>query len=165
MSENFGSFLSYSDQPAGSSSSSSAYIEAVNGARFVKGFGITALVYALAMIFGITFLGGGIGVGVGLFVFRYDSGAFYRYLGIAMLVLAVAGLIVPFGIFLGPLVLSTAVLLKGVGILKLLSKEGREDDDWVVTRKRALIGSASSGIGLLITIQLLIVAIIFTLIP
>jgi hypothetical protein len=43
--------------------SSHSFREAVNASRFVKGFGITALVYSLVSMFGVSLLGGGIGLG------------------------------------------------------------------------------------------------------
>ncbi|HEU4391629.1 MAG TPA: hypothetical protein VFV34_27825 [Blastocatellia bacterium] len=45
---------------------SPAYSEAVNASRFVKGFGITALVQSLLMFTGINLLGAGVGLGIGL---------------------------------------------------------------------------------------------------
>jgi hypothetical protein len=45
----------------------------VNGSRFVRGFGITALIYSLVGVVGVPLLGRGIGLGVGLFIMRYDQ--------------------------------------------------------------------------------------------
>jgi hypothetical protein len=45
----------------------------VNASRFVKGFGITALIYSLVGVVGVPLLGGGIGLGVSLFIMRYDQ--------------------------------------------------------------------------------------------
>ncbi len=160
MSESFNSLPSFSDQAVSYAGQSSAYTEAVNSARFVKGFGIAALVYALSTVLGMAILSGGIGVGVGLFIFRYDTGNYYRYLGIAMIVLSIAGGLLPFGFFLGPLILSCAVLWKGVQVLRVLSKEGREDKDWPATRKRAILGSVASGFGTGITVILLLLSIV-----
>lgn len=161
MSDNF-TPLSFSDASPESQPASAAYIEAVNGSRFVKGFGITALVYALTTVCGIALLGGGIGIGVGLFILRYDSGTYYKYLGIAVIVMAIAGAALPLGVFLCPAVLSGAVLWKGVEILQLLSREGRNDDDWPATRQRALVGTITSGIGIAISLILLLLTIIGT---
>lgn len=47
---------------------SDLFIQAINDSRFVKGFGLTALAYVFVSVFGLTLLGGGIGVGVGLFI-------------------------------------------------------------------------------------------------
>lgn len=160
MSENFAPPPSFSDQTTSYQNQPTTYTDAVNHARFVKSFGITALVYALTTVLGMPVLGGGIGVGVGLFILRYDTGNYYRYLGIAIIVLSIAGALLPFGVFLGPLILSSAVLWKGVEVLRVLSREGRDDDDWPVTRKRAIIGSVTSGIGIAITILLLLLSIV-----
>ncbi|MFN7944377.1 MAG: hypothetical protein U0Z53_03420 [Blastocatellia bacterium] len=132
--------------------SSPTYNNAINDARFVKGFGITAAVYAALTILGIGLLSGGIGLGVGLFVLRYDSRTYFRVLGIVLMVLAVLGAILPFG----PLVLSGAVLGKGIQTLGVLSREGRNDDEWAPGRKRALIGTIAAGVGLLLSLLVMV---------
>ena len=48
----------------GATYNSSSYNQAINDSRFVKGFGITALIYALVSILGLTLLGGGIGLAI-----------------------------------------------------------------------------------------------------
>jgi hypothetical protein len=123
---------------------STAFNQAVNDSRFVKGFGITALIYALTSLIGMALLGGGIGVGAGLFIMRYDNARYYRILGITVIVFALLGAVVP---FLGAGVLSGAVLFKGLQVLRVFSKEGHNDEDWSPSRKRALIGTVASGIG------------------
>ena len=160
MSDNFTPPLSFADASPEGLPASVAYIEAVNASRFVKGFGITALVYALTTGCGISLLGGGIGIGVGLFILRYDSGTFYKYLGIAVIILAIAGAAIPLGLFLCPIVLAGAVLWKGIEILRLLSREGQSDEDWAVTRKRALTGAITSGAGIVISLSLLLLSVI-----
>ncbi|MCI0661507.1 MAG: hypothetical protein L0220_10570 [Acidobacteria bacterium] len=85
-----------------SSYSSPSYNEAVNAARFVKGFGIAALAYSIGLLFGKV-LGGGIGLGIGLFIMRYDAAKYYRVLGIIVMVFAVVGIFFP---FIGPAILS-----------------------------------------------------------
>ena len=122
----------------------SKYNEAVNDSRFVKAFGITALIYALASLTGIALLGGGIGIGVGIFIMRYDTARYYRMVGIAVIVFAILNYVVP---FVGAGVLSGAVLFKGIRVLGVLSKEGRNDEDWAPSQRRALIGTVASGIG------------------
>jgi len=74
-----------------SSYSSSSFNEAVNAARFVKSFGIAALTYSIGLLFGKV-LGGGIGLGIGLFILRYDSAKYYRVLGITVMVFAIVGI-------------------------------------------------------------------------
>jgi hypothetical protein len=152
----------------GATYNSSSYNQAINDSRFVKGFGITALIYALVSILGLTLLGGGIGVGTGLFIMRYDSARYYRILGIVVIVFALLGWIIP---FLGAGVLSGAVLGKGLQVLRVLSKEGHNDEDWAPGRKRALIGTIASGIGLAISALIMLlfiiglIAIFFNLVP
>ena len=148
------------DAPGSSFYSSPAYNEAVNASRFVKGFGITALIYALAILTGIALLGGGIGVGVGLFILRYDSDLYYRLLGSAVIVSAIGAFIVPLGVFIGPVMLSGAVAFKGMQVLGVLSKEGQSDEEWKPSRKRAIIGTIASTVGLAVSLLILLVAII-----
>ena len=131
----------------------SPFNEAVNASRFVKGFGITALVYSLVSIFGLTLLGGGIGAGVGLFIMRYDDAKFYRILGLVVIIFAIVGGIIP---GLGSGILSGALVRKGIQVLSVLSKEGREAKEWGPSRKRVMIGIITSSIGLLISITLMI---------
>jgi len=141
-----------SEPPASAYYSSASFNDAVNASRFVKGFGITALIYSIVSIFGLTLLGGGIGVGVGLFIMRYDEAKYYRVLGIAVIIFAILGAFIP---FLGPAVLSGAIVGKGIQISKVLSKEGRNDEEWVPSRNRVIIGTIASGAGLLISVVLM----------
>src|SRR5215510_8779858 len=134
-----------------SSYSSPSFNEAVNAARFVKVFGIAALSYSIGLLFGKV-LGGGIGLGIGLFIMRYDSAKYYRVLGITVMVFAIVGIFFP---FLGPAVLSGAILGKGIQVLGVLAKEGRNDEAWMPSRTRALIGTIASGAGLLISLSLM----------
>jgi hypothetical protein len=132
--------------------SSPAFNDAVNAARFVKGFGIAALVYTLfVLIFGIL-LGGGLGLGIGLFILRYDATRYYRILGIIVMLFAIVGAFIP---YLGPAVLSGAIMWKGIQVLGILAREGRNDEAWVPSRKRVLTGTVTSGLGLLISIILM----------
>src|SRR5512139_2995095 len=87
--------VTYSAQGAVIDNNSPIYSQAINDSRFVKGFGLTALVYALVSVLGFA-LGGGVGVGIGLFIARYDSAKYYRMLGIALIVFAIIGYVVPF---------------------------------------------------------------------
>lgn len=135
----------------------SSFSEAVNASRFVKGFGITALIYALVSALGMTLLRGGVGIGVGLFIMRYHEAKFYRILGIAVIVFALLGGSIP---FLGSAVLSGAVMGKGIQVLNVLSKEGHDKQAWGSSHKRAIVGTITSGIGLLISIFLMILSFI-----
>lgn len=134
-------------------STSTSFNQAVNDARFVKAFGITALIYALTSSLGMPLLGGGLGVGAGLFIMRYDDAKYYRVLGIVVIVFALLGAMVP---FLGAGVLSAAILLKGLQVLRVFSTEGREDEEWAPGQKRALIGTVSSGIGTGVSVILMV---------
>ena len=68
--------------------SSPSFNEALRTSRFVKGFGITALIYSVVSISGLNLLGGGIGGGIGLFIFRYDDARYYRVLGAILMIFA-----------------------------------------------------------------------------
>jgi hypothetical protein len=145
--------VTYSAQESVIGNDSPVYSQAINDSRFVKGFGLTALVYALISVLGLTLLGGGIGVGVGLFIARYDSAKYYRILGILVIVFALIGYMIP---FLGASVLSGAILGKGIQVIGVLSNVEKKDEEWQTGRKRALIGTVASGAGLGISVVLLI---------
>src|SRR5262245_12280978 len=147
----------YSAQETVIGNNSPLYNQAINDSRFVKGFGLTALVYALISVLGLTLLSGGIGVGVGLFIARYDSAKYYRILGIVVIVFALIGAVVP---FLGAGVLSGAILGKGVQVISILSKVENKDEEWQTGKKRALIGTVASGAGLGISVILMVLFII-----
>ena len=102
-------------------------------------------------------LGGGVGIGIGLFIARYDSAKYYRILGIAVIVLAIIGYIVP---FIGTSVLSGAILGKGIQVMSILSRIENKDEEWQTGRKRALIGTVASGAGLGISVILMVLFII-----
>lgn len=144
-------FSSDDPGPDTGASLSPQYLEAINAARFVKGFGITALIYSLLLFLGINLLGAGIGLGTGLFILRYDQQKYYRVLGIIVIV---AAILVPIS-FLSPVILSAGVLWKGGKALQTFGREGSEDDDWQVSKTRALIGTICSAIGLLFSLLFL----------
>jgi hypothetical protein len=124
----------------------SAYIEAVNDARFVRTFGIIALLGSI-----LIFIGGAVAIGVGLAVMGFGSGRYYRALGLAVVILGVLGFILgPFRI-IASIVLGAGVAWKGKKILDTLAQEGKDDADWQVTRKRAITGIVLSVIGILIS--------------
>ena len=145
--------VTYSAQGTVIDNNSPLYSQAINDSRFVKGFGLTALVYALISVLGLTLLGGGIGVGVGLFIARYDSAKYYRILGIVVIIFAILGSVIP---FLGASVLSGAILGKGIQVMSVLSKVENKDEEWQTGRKRALIGTVASGAGLGISAILMV---------
>ena len=149
--------VTYSAQKSVIGNDSPIYSQAINDSRFVKGFGLTAFVYALISVLGFTLLGGGIGVGVGLFIARYDSAKYYRILGIVVIVFALIGSMIP---FLGASVLSGAILGKGIQVVSILSKVENKDEEWQTGRKRALIGTIASGAGLGISVILMLLSII-----
>lgn len=156
MSTNLNLFTSDENVYPDSIKLSPQYLEAVNASRFVKGFGITALVYSLLLYSGINLLGAGIGVGTGLFILRYDRQKFYRVLGIIVMVIAI---LLPIT-FISPVILSAGVLWKGWRTLRTLGREGQSDDDWQVSKQRALIGTITSGAGLIFSLLFLSFAMI-----
>jgi hypothetical protein len=145
--------VTYSSKESVIGNDSHLYSQAINDSRFVKGFGLTALIYALISVLGLTLLGGGIGVGVGLFIARYDSAKYYRILGIVVIVFALIGYVIP---YLGAGVLSGAILGKGIQVISVLSKVDYKDEEWETGRKRALIGTVASGAGLGISVILMV---------
>ena len=148
---------SYDERPSSFESNlSPKYLEAVNASRFVKVFGITALVNSILLFLGISILNAAIGVGAGLFILRYDEQKFYKTLGIIVMVCA---LIFPIP-FLGTIALSVGVLYKGWQTLQTLGREGKEDEDWPISKKRATIGTVCSGLGLIFTIIAMVLTIL-----
>jgi len=129
-----------------SGSAPSPYINAVNDARFVRTFGIIAL---LGSIF--FFIGGAVAIGVGLAVSGFGSGYYYRTLRLTVVVLAILGMVLDGFGFSAPIVLAAGVAWKGKTIFERLALEGKDDPDWEVTRKRAQTGMILSGIGILIS--------------
>jgi hypothetical protein len=142
--------------PVPLSSTLSDYNNAVNASRFVKGFGIAVLAYSVLLFLGINLLSSAIGIGTGLFIFRYDEVKFYRVLGGVVMVLA---LVAPLP-FLSPGVLATAVLYKGTHVLGVLNRSPREDPDWKETRSRTILGIVTSGLGLLVCLVIAVLVII-----
>lgn len=122
----------------------SAYLDAVNDARFVRTFGIIALLGSI-----LIFIGGAVAIGVALAVMGFGTGRYYRALGLAVVILAILGFFLwPFRI-IASIVLAAGVAWKGKGILNTLALEGKDDSDWLVTRKRAITGIVLSVIGVL----------------
>ena len=124
----------------------SAYIEAVNDARFVRTFGLIALLGSI-----LIFIGGAVAIGVGLAIMGFGSSRYYRVLGLAVVILGILGFVLaPFRI-IASIVLGAGVAWKGKNILNTLAVEGKEDADWQVTRKRAITGIVLCVIGILIS--------------
>lgn len=122
----------------------SAYVEAVNDARFVKTFGIISLLGSLITC------GPGFMIGFGLAVLGFGSTKYFRVLGVTVMVLGGLSLLFrPFAA-IAALVLGAGIIMKGREILNVLEKEGREDSDWEATRKRTKIGLITSAIACLI---------------
>ena len=124
----------------------SAYIDAVNDARFVRTFGIVALIGSI-----LIFIGGAVAIGVGLAVMGFGKERYYRALGLAVVILGILAFIFsPFRI-VASIVLGAGVAWKGKKILNTLALEGKEDSDWQDTRKRAITGIVLSVIGIVVS--------------
>ncbi len=122
----------------------SPYIEAVNDARFVKTFGIIALIGSLITC------GPGVMIGVGVAVLGFGGTKYFRILGVTVAVLGGLSFLFQPAAALAALVLGVGIILKGREILSVLEKEGRDDSDWEATRKRTNIGLITSAIACLI---------------
>ncbi|MEJ7578795.1 MAG: hypothetical protein WKF74_17500 [Pyrinomonadaceae bacterium] len=96
-------------------SSPSDYIDAVNDARFVRTFGIIALVGSI-----LIFIGGAVAIGIGLAVMGFGNGRYYRTLGLAVVILAILGFLEPFRI-IASIGLAAGVAWKGKNILNTLA--------------------------------------------
>jgi hypothetical protein len=122
-------------------SNSTSFLDAVNDSRFVQTFGIISLIGAV-----IFFLGKAVGLGIGLTVLLYGRNQFYKILGIFGIILSLV---------ISPIVnfwmLSTAIVVKGYDILKVLRVEGFSDPDWQPTRKRVLTGMVTGIISFLLS--------------
>src|SRR2546422_11731750 len=94
----------------------SPYIEAVNDARFVRTFGIIALLGSI-----LIFIGGPVAIGIGLAVMGFGSGRYYRALGLTVVILGILAFIFgPFRI-IASLVLGAGVAWKGKKVLNTLA--------------------------------------------
>ena len=122
----------------------SPYVEAVNDARFVKTFGIIALIGSLITC------GPGVMIGVGVAVLGFGSTKYFRILGTTVAILGGLSFLFRPAAALAALVLGVGIIMKGREILSVLEKEGRDDSDWEATRKRANIGLITSAISCLI---------------
>lgn len=139
-----------SEETASTYCNSPAFTEAVNASRFVKTFGIIALVSSVLFC-----LKGAVIIGIGLFIMRYENTRFYRLLGLSVIILSVIGWFAAPITFISSAVLTGAIAWKGKEVLDTLAKEGHQDPDWAPTRKRAMIGTIASVVGLAISSLLL----------
>lgn len=117
---------------------SPTYTEAVNDAQFVRQFGLAALVTFFLML-----LVPAIIIGVGLAVLGFGKTAFYRVLGIVVIII---GFLSPPS---GSALLCIGVGWRGIEVLATLAKEGKGDPDWESTRKQAIVGIVFCSIVLL----------------
>jgi hypothetical protein len=124
-----------------------AYNDAVNDAQFVRTFGIAALICSI-----LTLLRPEIAIGVGMAVLGFGKTKYYRVLGLAVIILSIAGILLSPLRVVGSAALSIGIGWKGIDILGLLSREGKGDPDWQITRKRAIVGIVFSGVGLLVAV-------------
>jgi hypothetical protein len=139
--------LNLNDRAAspGAYTTSQAFTDAVNDSRFVRTFGAVAIIGSILL-----FVFTGVEIGIGLAVMGFGSTRYYRVLGLAVVVLAIGGVLIAPVAFLAPVALSIGVGLKAIGVLQTLAAEGKGDPDWPETRSRAIIGLVLSGIGFLI---------------
>jgi hypothetical protein len=123
-------------RPVSLYSASQSFTDAVNDSRYVRTFGVIALIGALP----VALISGTIGAGLGLAVAAFGGARFYRLLGIGVAIVAAASL---FWIPLGPagdVLLSAGIAYKGIDVLGTLATEGKSDPDWKETRSRAIVG-------------------------
>jgi hypothetical protein len=142
--------LNLNPQSSGTASrycTSPAYTEAVNDAQFVRPFGIAALVASIVMIFRPE-----VTVGIGLAVLGFGKSTFYRVLGLSVVITGILGILIGPLRILGSTVLCVGVGLKGINVLGILAREGKDDPDYQDMRKRAIVGIVFSAIGLLINV-------------
>ena len=103
-----------------------------------------------ASVVGIIF--GPVHIGIAFAILGFGSTKYYRGLGIAAVILS----------FLFPLIAPSLMCIgigyKGVKILETLSREGEGDPDWLDTRKRAIVGTVLSGIGLFVNVAWLLIS-------
>ena len=130
----------------------SEFNAAVNASRFVKGFGIAVLVYSALLFTGVNLLSSAVGIGTGLFIFRYDTGRFYKALGLGVMALS---LVSPLP-FLSPSVLASSLIWKGAQLLGVLRRSPQTDPDWSPTRTRVVAGMIASSLGLLLCLAFIV---------
>ncbi len=116
----------------------SPYIQAVNDARLVRMFG------AIALIGSFVLCGPAVMIGVGAAVLGLGGTRYFRTLGITVAVLGGAGLIFSPLLALAAIALAGGILFAGIKVVNVLATEGKEDEDWAVTRQRAVTGIALS---------------------
>jgi hypothetical protein len=112
----------------------SPFVEAVNDARFVKTFGIVALVASLLTC------GPGIMAGVGAAIFGFGKTRYYRWLGVSVAVIGIMGFFFTPLYALSAIILGVGIIFKSTKILRVLGLGNQGDPDWHPTRSRAQIG-------------------------
>jgi hypothetical protein len=124
---------------------SPTFTEAVNDAQLVRTFSIVALAGSI-----LIFIGGAVAIGIGLAVIGLGGTRYYRFLGLAVIVLGVLGFLIgPFRIIASS-VLAGGVIWKAIGVLGVLQTEGKGDPDWEATRRQAITAMVVSGIALVV---------------
>jgi hypothetical protein len=139
--------LNLSDRSASPSAytTSQAFTDAVNDSRFVRTFGVVATIGSIFL-----FVFPSVEIGIGLAVMGFGSTRYYRVLGLAVVILAVGGVLFGPIAFLAPVALSAGVGLKAIGVLQTLAAEGKGDPDLPETRNRAVVGLILGGIAFII---------------
>lgn len=124
--------------------------EAVNDAWFVQTFGILAVGGTVTSFLSLGFL-----IGVGMAVMGFGNSRFFRWLGLAIILLSGTGMFLPPGLQLpghcaSVLALGGGVCVKGFKILELLGGSDQSDPDWKPTQRKALSGMLLSGLGVIL---------------
>jgi hypothetical protein len=127
--------------------SSVAFNDAVNDARFVRTFGIIAAIGSL-----LTFVSGAIGIGIGVAVIGFGHTRFFKMLGWIVIAFGVASFLAPLLGIAGSLALSIGVLVKTTQVLRVLAREGKDDPDWSQAQLRSMVGLAGSVLGVLLSL-------------
>lgn len=126
---------------------SPTFTAAVAGSWFVRTVGLASIVCALfggAGIFGLAIL-----IALGLYIFRAKEVSYHRPLGLALIVSAFVGILIRAVPGLAVLVLALTILIHGIKILQVFSKEGHNAHQWAEGRNRAIVGVIAAAVGLL----------------
>jgi hypothetical protein len=122
----------------------SPYVQAVNDARLVRTFGFIGLIGSIIAC------GPAVMIGVGAAVLGLGGTRYFRILGIIVAVLGGAGLLFAPFLASSAIALAAGILFAGMKVMTVLAREGKEDDDWAITRKRAITGIALSIVALVV---------------
>lgn len=155
--------LNLGQTPANSPSqytTSQSFTDAVNDSRFVRTFGVIALIGAIL----VSLVSGAIAIGLGAAVMGFGASRFYRLLGLGVAILGVAYFLwIPL-VPAGAVLLSAGIAYKGIDVLGTLATEGKSDPDWKETRSRAIVGTIFSVAGFIVSglwMMLLIIGTLF----